>query len=50
MASSWNKGRLVETVVDAAVGSASKAVSQGPSFFDTVINEASQAMASGQRL
>ena len=47
MASSWNKGRLVETVVDAAVESASKAVSQGPSFFDTVINNASQAMASG---
>jgi hypothetical protein len=47
MASSWNKGRLVETVVDAAVESGTKAVSQGPSFFDTVINNASKAMASG---
>ena len=47
MPSSWNKGTLIETAVDAAVESASKAVSQGPSFFDTVINNASQAMASG---
>jgi len=47
MPSSWNTGTLVETAVDAAVESASKAVSQGPSFFDTVINNASQAMASG---
>jgi len=39
MPSSWNTGTLLE--------SASKAVSQGPSFFDTVINNASQAMASG---
>ena len=47
MPSSWNKGTLIETAVDAAVESASKAVSQGPSFFDTVIDNASQAMASG---
>lgn len=47
MPSSWNKGTLIETAVDAAVESASKAVSQGPSFFDTVVNNASQAMASG---
>ncbi len=47
MASSWNKGKLIETVVDAAVESATKAVKEGPSFFDTVINNASQAMASG---
>jgi hypothetical protein len=39
MPSSWNTGTRLE--------SASKAVSQGPSFFDTVINNASQAMASG---
>ena len=47
MPSSWNTGTLLETAGDAAVESASKAVSQGPSFFDTVINNASQAMASG---
>ena len=52
MASSWNKGRLVETAVDAGVGSVTtpmtvKGVKEGPSFFDTVINNASQAMASG---
>lgn len=47
MPSSWNTGTRLETAVDAAVESASKAVSQGPSFFDSVINNASQAMASG---
>ena len=50
MPSSWNTGTLLETAVDAAVESASKAVSQGPSFFDTVINDASQAMASGAKI
>lgn len=47
MASSWNTGKLVETAVNAAVESGTKAVQEGPSFFDTVINNASQAMASG---
>lgn len=47
MPSSWNTGTLVGTAVDAAVESATKAVKEGPSFFDTVINNASQAMASG---
>ena len=47
MASSWNTGKLVETAVDAAVESGTKAVQEGPSFFDTVVNNASQAMASG---
>ena len=50
MPSSWNTGTLLETAVDAAVESTSKAVSQGPSFFDTVINDASQAMASGTKI
>ncbi len=47
MASSWNTGKLVETAVNAAVESGTKAVQEGPSFFDTVVNSASQAMASG---
>ena len=47
MTSSWNTGRLVETAVDAAVESASKAVEEGPSFFDTVVDNASKAMVSG---
>ena len=47
MPSSWNTGTLLETAVDAAVESGTKAVKEGPSFFDTVINNASQAMASG---
>ena len=47
MPSSWNTGTLLETAVDAAVESGTKAVQEGSSFFDTVINEASQAMASG---
>ena len=47
MPSSWNTGTLLETAVDAAVESGTKAVKEGPSFFDTVINNASKAMASG---
>tara|TARA_B100000927_G_scaffold91303_1_gene73841 strand:- start:6687 stop:7619 length:933 start_codon:yes stop_codon:yes gene_type:complete len=47
VASSWNTGKLVETAVNAAVESGTKAVQEGPSFFDTVVNSASQAMASG---
>ena len=50
MPSSWNTGTLLETAVDAAVESATKAVKEGPSFFDTVINDASQAMASGTKI
>jgi len=50
MPSSWNTGTLVETAVDAAVESATKAVKEGPSFFDTVINNASQAMTSGAEI
>ncbi len=47
MPSSWNTGTLLETAVDAAVESGTKAVQEGSSFFDTVINNASQAMVSG---
>jgi len=50
MPSSWNTGTLLETAVDAAVESGTKAVQEGSSFFDTVINEASQAMASGAEI
>lgn len=50
MPSSWNTGTLLETAVDAAVESGTKAVQEGSSFFDTVINNASQAMASGAEI
>ena len=50
MPSSWNTGTLLETAVDAAVESGTKAVQEGSSLFDTVINEASQAMASGAEI
>ena len=50
MPSSWNTGKLVETAVEAAIESGTKAVQEGPSIFETVVNNASQAMASGAEI
>lgn len=49
MASSWNKAILVEadSAVDAAVASASRAVQEGKSLFQSVIDEASDKLAQG---
>lgn len=50
MASSWNKGALVEqsdSAIDAAVASASRAVQEGKSLFQSVVDEAAEKLAQG---
>ncbi len=50
MASSWNKGTLVEqadSAVDVAIASASKAVQEGKSLFQSVVDEAADKLAQG---
>lgn len=50
MASSWNKGTLVkedDAAVDLAVASASKAVQEGKSLFQSVVEEASEKLSQG---
>ena len=49
MASSWNKAVLVEadSAVDVAIASASRAVQEGKSLFQSVIDEAADKLAQG---
>ena len=50
MASSWNKGTLVEqadSAVDVAIASASRAVQEGKSLFQSVVDEAADKLAQG---
>ena len=50
MASSWNKGTLVDeadAAVDIAVASASKAVQEGKSLFQSVVEDAAEKLAQG---
>jgi hypothetical protein len=50
MASSWNKGTLAEqadSAIDAAVASASRAVQEGKSLFQSVVDEAADKLAQG---
>lgn len=49
MASSWNKAVLVEadSAVDVAISSASRAVQEGKSLFQSVIDEAADKLAQG---
>lgn len=50
MASSWNKGTLVEqadSAVDVAVASASRAVQEGKSLFQSVVDSAAEKLAQG---
>lgn len=50
MASSWNKGTLAEqadSAVDAAIASASRAVQEGKSLFQSVVDEAAVKLAQG---
>ena len=50
MASSWNKGTLIkeaDAAVDLAVASASKAVQEGKSLFQSVVEEASEKLSQG---
>jgi hypothetical protein len=49
MASSWNKAVLVEadSAVDTAIASASRAVQEGKSLFQSVIDEAADKLAQG---
>lgn len=50
MASSWNKGTLVDqadSAVDMAISSASKAVQEGKSLFQSVVDEAADKLAQG---
>jgi hypothetical protein len=50
MASSWNKGTLVkeaDAAVDLAVASASRAVQEGKSLFQSVVEDAAEKLAQG---
>lgn len=50
MASSWNTGTLVEqadSAVDVAIASASRAVQEGKSLFQSVVDEAADKLAQG---
>lgn len=50
MASSWNTGTLVEqadSAVDVAVASASRAVQEGKSLFQSVVDDAAEKLAQG---
>lgn len=50
MASSWNKGTLVseaDAAIDLAVASASKAVQEGKSLFQSVVEDAAEKLAQG---
>ena len=50
MASSWNKGELVEdsgSAVSAAISSASRAVQEGKSLFQTIVDEAADKLSQG---
>ena len=50
MASSWNKGTLVDNAdaaIDLAVASASRAVQEGKSLFQSVVDEAADKLAQG---
>lgn len=50
MASSWNKGNLVEqadSAVDMAIASAGRAVQEGKSLFQSVVDDAAEKLAQG---